>query len=727
MTNIVIVGCGAVTELMYVPAIDRLKQNNQEIKVSAVVDKNIESAKKIAAAFGDGTSCLTDYRELFNKQTDAVIITLPNYLHARVAAEFLQQGINVFLEKPMGISVNECDTLIKASKDSGAILTINHFRRRYPSLQAIRNLMKSNLLGKMTGFNVYEGRKYDWPLASHWLFDSTINKGGTLIHNGCHTIDILIWMLEEIAVIEYHDDLINGKGIEADCDIDVKTKDGAAGKIRMSFVTRLKNKHSYEFEKGWISWNSDDVTGFEFGFWDIPSVQKVSISRTEVMAPYASAAKPVDNFSLMECFADQIENFLQSTKKKEDPYVTGDDAKRSIEFIEQCYSNRKPIIKTWKVSADLKSVKMDKKEEIAVLGASGFVGSALVQRMAESGFTGIRPAVRNYSKGAAICQTGYPLYLADVKDKQSLINLFEGCSTVYHCAVGDEETIVSGITNCIDAAVASKVKQIIYLSTARVFGYNYANITDTSAPNPPQWNSYAVSKTSAEKIIEEARSKYSIDIRILRPCIVWGPNSMLWTMNILNKLLSGKMFLLKEPQNVCNLIYIDNLIDILLSVKSHQSATNANFNVSDFQTTWKEFTGVFCKMLSIPIEEIPSISWEEANKSLKKDYIGMAKVAFNEVLKIREVKDLFFSLPFSQKYAVKRRERLDKKLLEANGGKEAETPKLEIEKTFVHLQNCKTVLKCENLTALLKYKPRVDYQTAVSQTRDWLTFNGFIK
>jgi len=198
-------------------------------------------------------------------------------------------------------------------------------------------------------------------------------------------------------------------------------------------------------------------------------------------------------------------------------------------------------------------------------------------------------------------------------------------------------------------------------------------------------------------------------------------------MNILNKLLSGKMFLLKEPQNVCNLIYIDNLIDILLSVKSHQSATNANFNVSDFQTTWKEFTGVFCKMLSIPIEEIPSISWEEANKSLKKDYIGMAKVAFNEVLKIREVKDLFFSLPFSQKYAVKRRERLDKKLLEANGGKEAETPKLEIEKTFVHLQNCKTVLKCENLTALLKYKPRVDYQTAVSQTRDWLTFNGFIK
>ena len=265
---------------MYVPALNRLKLKNQDIKVTAVADKNIESAKKIASAFGEGTSCLTDYGELFGKKTDSVIITLPNYLHAKVAAEFLQRGINVFLEKPMGISVKECDTLINASKESGALLTINHFRRRYPSLQVVRNLIKSNLLGKMTGFNVYEGRKYDWPLASHWLFDTTINKGGTLIHNGCHTIDILIWMLEEMDVLEYHDDRINGKGIEADCDITVKTKDGAAGKIRMSFVTRLKNKHSYEFEKGWITWNSDNVTGFEFGFRDIPSVQKVSLSRS---------------------------------------------------------------------------------------------------------------------------------------------------------------------------------------------------------------------------------------------------------------------------------------------------------------------------------------------------------------------------------------------------------------------------------------------------------------
>ena len=86
----------------------------------------------------------------------------------------------------------------------------------------------------------------------------------------------------------------------------------------------------------------------------------------------------------MECFADQIENFLESINKREALYVTGADAKRSIEFIERCYSNRKPIVKTWQLPVDLKAAGCDKKETIAVLGASGFIGSALVQRMAES-------------------------------------------------------------------------------------------------------------------------------------------------------------------------------------------------------------------------------------------------------------------------------------------------------------------------------------------------------
>ena len=727
MSNIAVVGCGAVTELMYVDAIRRLKQQDPGINITALVDRNIESANKIAAALGQETGCLTDYEKLFDKRADSVIITLPNFLHAKVASEFLKHGINVFLEKPMGTSIAECDDLIKASADSGAVLAINHFRRRYPSLQVIRNLIQNNVFGRMTGFNVYEGRKYDWPLSSHWLFDSSINKGGTLIHNGCHTIDILIWMLGEMEILDYRDDLIKGKGIESDCDITVRAKDGAPGKIRMSFVTRLKNRHFYEFEKGWIAWNSDDVTGFEFGYWDIPSVQKVNLEPSAGMNYMSLFKKPIRNFSLMDSFTELIDNFLKSTRKEAGLYVDGHDAKRSIEFIDKCYSSRKPIIKSWKAPTGQVPADTYNKETIAVLGASGFIGSNLVQRMAELGFNNVRPAVRNYSKGAAICQTGYPLHVADVKDKQSLIKLFTGCSTVYHCAVGDEETMVSGISNCIDAAVAANVKQLIYISTARVFGYDYTNINDASSPKPPQWNSYALSKTSAEKIIEDARAKYSIDIRMVRPCVVWGPNSALWTLNIMNKIISGKMFLLDEPQSVSNLIYIDNLIDILLLVKDNTKARNANFNVADFNPSWKEFIGAFCGMLDVPLGNIPTVSWEEANESLKKSYAAMAKKAFNEVIKVQEVKDLILSLPYSKRYVAKRRERLDRKMQGTGGEVKPERPKPEIEKSFLHLQNCRTVLKCENLRTLLKYEPRVDYQSAICRTREWLAFNGFIK
>lgn len=728
MDNIAIVGCGAVTELMYVPAIKSLRNANPELEVTAVIDKNIEAAAKAAAAFGNGARCMSDYRELLDMGSGAVIITLPNYLHAKVATDFLRKGSDVFLEKPMGMSVSECDAMIKASRDSGAVLAVNHFRRNFPSLQVMKNLMNTGSLGRMVEFNVYEGRKYDWPLASHWLFDPNINKGGALLHNGCHTIDLLIWMLGDMTVLEYRDDRINGKGIEADCDIDVRTRDGAVGKIRMSFVSRLRNQHVYKFEKGWIRWNSDDVTSFEFGFYGIPTVQKVNLAGIDITAPGVQRETGKGNLTLMECFAEQLENFMESIKTKKAPYVTGAEAKRSIEFIEHCYMNRKPVRKTWKISPDPESARLDKKEAIAVLGASGFVGSALVQRLAESGFGNVRPAVRNYSKGAAVCQTGYPLHVADVRDKQALLKLFNGCSTVYHCAVGDDDTIVSGITNCIDAAAAAKVGKLIYISTARVFGYDYSGITDTSAPRPPKWNAYAVSKANAEKIIEKARSRYSVDIRILRPCVVWGPTSTLWTTSIINKILSGKLFLLNEPGSVCNPIYIENLIDILLLVQSNPNARNANFNVADFHMPWKEFIASYCGMLSAGIEAIPSVSWDEGNKSLRKDYLGMTQKAFKEVLQLQEVKDVILSAPLAKKYAVKRRQRINSKMKarEAEGGQQPDKGKPDIEKTFLHLQNCRTVLKCENLASLLNYQPRVDYATAIKHTREWLAFNGVI-
>ena len=83
----------------------------------------------------------------------------------------------------------------------------------------------------------------------------------------------------------------------------------------------------------------------------------------------------------------------------------------------------------------------------------------------------------------------------------------------------------------------------------------------------------------------------------------------------MSKILNGEMVLLDAPENVCNLIYIDNLIDILLMVKNNPDARNANFNVSDFHMPWKDFVASYCDILSVPVEGIPAVSWETANRS----------------------------------------------------------------------------------------------------------------
>jgi hypothetical protein len=187
------------------------------------------------------------------------------------------------------------------------------------------------------------------------------------------------------------------------------------------------------------------------------------------------------------------------------------------------------------------------------------------------------------------------------------------------------------------------------------------------------------------------------------------------------------MTLLDEPKNVCNLVYIDNLVDILLLVNSSPNAINANFNVADYSRgSWKAFIGDYCKMLGVPLEEIPTVSWEQANNSLKNDYVGMAKNIFSDILQMPDVKGLILSMPYAKQLVVKRREILNRKMDENPVQAEAPTPQVYLDKASINLQNCKTPLNCENLRTILQYQPRVDYKTAMEQTQNWLAFNGFI-
>jgi predicted dehydrogenase len=177
--RLAIIGCGAVTNMLYVPALQKIADRCQ---VVAVVDKDINRAKKTASALG--TEIITEnYKSLLdNSKIDAAIVALPHFLHAPITIDLLNAGINVICEKPMAQNLEEARKMIEIQKDTGKILAIGLFRRFYPSVQMIREIIKRNLLGPVKRFLWLEGEeKYSWPAQSAFFFNRKQAGGGVLI------------------------------------------------------------------------------------------------------------------------------------------------------------------------------------------------------------------------------------------------------------------------------------------------------------------------------------------------------------------------------------------------------------------------------------------------------------------------------------------------------------------------------------------------------------------
>ena len=97
-----------------------------DCELVAVVDSNPDNAEAIAGQHN--TRSLTDYRELLG-QVDAVSIVTPTTLHFEVARDFLNSGAHVLVEKPITVTVEQADELIRIADEKNLRLMVGHLER----------------------------------------------------------------------------------------------------------------------------------------------------------------------------------------------------------------------------------------------------------------------------------------------------------------------------------------------------------------------------------------------------------------------------------------------------------------------------------------------------------------------------------------------------------------------------------------------------------------------
>ena len=159
--------------------------------MTAVCDVVLASAERLAE--GTGARVYTDYREMAeSERLDAVILNLPHFLHCDVSVYFLERGVSVLVEKPMANTVAECDTMIAAAERGGAKLAVGHVQRYFEAYRYIRELVRSERLGKLC--QITETRNIDYfPNRPAWFLDRRKAGGGIIMNYGAHTLDKIFY------------------------------------------------------------------------------------------------------------------------------------------------------------------------------------------------------------------------------------------------------------------------------------------------------------------------------------------------------------------------------------------------------------------------------------------------------------------------------------------------------------------------------------------------------
>ncbi len=161
----------------------------------AVADRKPERAEKYGAEFGV-PACNSIAEIIANHDLDAIDVCLPTYLHCEATIEAARAGKHVLCEKPMALSLNDCDQMISECEKAGVKLMIGHCIRFWPEYAYLQELVYSKRLGELTSINLTRYGEFPTWSADNWLADESLAGGGVLDMH-IHDTDFALYLLGE--------------------------------------------------------------------------------------------------------------------------------------------------------------------------------------------------------------------------------------------------------------------------------------------------------------------------------------------------------------------------------------------------------------------------------------------------------------------------------------------------------------------------------------------------
>ena len=190
-----IIGCGKIAQVRHIPEYVA----NPHAEIRGFYDLNTKRAQELAEKYG-GKAYESYEALLADPEIDAVSVCAANHVHAEISIAALKAGKHVLCEKPMAISLEECEAMVQAAKVSGKYLMIGQNQRLAKAHSKARELIASGAIGKVLTFRTIfgHGGPETWsidPGSNVWFFDRSKAAMGALADLGIHKTDMIQYVL----------------------------------------------------------------------------------------------------------------------------------------------------------------------------------------------------------------------------------------------------------------------------------------------------------------------------------------------------------------------------------------------------------------------------------------------------------------------------------------------------------------------------------------------------
>ncbi len=251
------------------------------------------------------------------------------------------------------------------------------------------------------------------------------------------------------------------------------------------------------------------------------------------------------------------------------------------------------------------SLKQVSNLKILVLGATGFIGRAVVKNLASRGQSLIFAASRTINTSDISELEFVERICCDVFDPQSLQEATRQADVVVNCfrETTTEKDAVVTIGNLLDACARNNVRRLIHISSTAVYG-EATGIVDENSPAREPLNWYARAKMAAERACEEKASE-TFRVAVLRPSLVYGPNGEEWSLDFIRSVNRGHLLGLGAAgDGTANLVYVDDLADFCAQLTTAEIPMFSILNVNGSAgTTFNEYFAEIGKELARTLYE----------------------------------------------------------------------------------------------------------------------------